>query len=100
MRQSWRLLVSNHPRDAYLIDQRQATDQGLLRDRGSSVGNIFAGGIMIAVIGTVLPVSVGWALNGGWKLFDMFVGAVQAFIFALLTVIYFSQSMELRDEHH
>jgi uncharacterized membrane protein YvlD (DUF360 family) len=39
-----RLLVSNHPRDAHLIDQRQATDDGLLRDHGSSVGNIFAGG--------------------------------------------------------
>jgi uncharacterized membrane protein YvlD (DUF360 family) len=39
-----RLLVSNHPRDAHLIDQRQATDDGLLRGHGSSVGNIFAGG--------------------------------------------------------
>ena len=24
-----------------------------------------------------------------WKLFDMFIGAIQAFIFALLTVLYF-----------
>ncbi|MBV8933202.1 MAG: F0F1 ATP synthase subunit A [Kutzneria sp.] len=63
-------------------------------------GNIFAGGIMIAVIGSLLPASVGWALNGGWKLFDMFIGLVQAFIFALVTVIYFGQSMEVRDEHH
>jgi uncharacterized membrane protein YvlD (DUF360 family) len=43
-KQRARLLVSNHPRDAHLIDQRQATDHGLLRLSGSSVGNIFAGG--------------------------------------------------------
>lgn len=43
-RSTARLLVSNHPRDAHLIDTRQATEHGLLRDRGSSVGNIFAGG--------------------------------------------------------
>ncbi len=40
---SGRLLVSNHPRDAYMIDQRQMTDHALLRDYGSSVGNIFSG---------------------------------------------------------
>jgi uncharacterized membrane protein YvlD (DUF360 family) len=38
------LLVSNHPRDARLIDQRQATEHGLLRENGSSIGNILAGG--------------------------------------------------------
>jgi len=41
---SARLIVSNHPRDAALIDQRQATDHGLLRANGSSVGNILTGG--------------------------------------------------------
>jgi len=47
---SGRLLVSNHPRDAYLIDQRQATEHALLRDHGSSVGNIFAGGAEHCVV--------------------------------------------------
>ena len=27
-----------------------------------------------------------------WKLFDMFIGAIQAFIFALLTVLYFGMA--------
>lgn len=62
-------------------------------------GNILAGGIMIEVIGALLPPYIGWALNGGWKLFDMFVGLIQAFIFALLTIIYFSQSLESREDH-
>ena len=45
-----RLIVSNHPRDAVLIDQRQATDHGLLRDHGSSVGNILTGGAEHCVV--------------------------------------------------
>jgi F-type H+-transporting ATPase subunit a len=63
-------------------------------------GNILAGGIMLQVIASLLPVFVSPVLNGGWKLFDLFIGAVQAFIFAFLTIIYFGQAMELRDEHH
>ena len=47
---SARLIVSNHPRDARLIDQRQATDHGLLRDHGSSVGNILTGGAEHCVV--------------------------------------------------
>jgi F-type H+-transporting ATPase subunit a len=62
-------------------------------------GNVLAGGIMLAVIAGLLPVEINWVLNGGWKLFDLFIGAVQAFIFALLTIIYFSQAMEIRDAH-
>jgi F-type H+-transporting ATPase subunit a len=33
-------------------------------------------------------------------MFDLFVGAIQAFIFSLLTVLYFSQSMALEHENH
>jgi F-type H+-transporting ATPase subunit a len=51
------------------------------------------------VIGALLPPEVGWVLNGGWKLFDLFIGAIQAFIFALLTIIYFSQALEIREGH-
>ncbi|HEX4703077.1 MAG TPA: F0F1 ATP synthase subunit A [Pseudonocardiaceae bacterium] len=62
-------------------------------------GNILAGGIMLQVIASLLPVFISPVLNGGWKLFDLFIGAVQAFIFAFLTIIYFSQAMELREDH-
>ena len=54
-------------------------------------GNIFAGGIMLALIG-LLPIYVLWAPNLIWKLFDMAIGGIQAFIFALLTVLYFSMA--------
>ncbi|AQT79215.1 F0F1 ATP synthase subunit A [Mycolicibacterium litorale] len=62
-------------------------------------GNIFAGGIMVALI-AMFPWYIQWAPNAIWKTFDLFVGLIQAFIFALLTILYFSQSMELDDEHH
>ena len=47
---SGRLMVSNHPRDAHVIDQRQTTDHALLRDHGSSVGNILSGSAERCVI--------------------------------------------------
>lgn len=62
-------------------------------------GNIFAGGILVALI-ALFPPYVLWAPNAIWKAFDLFVGAIQAFIFALLTILYFSQSMELEEDHH
>lgn len=65
-------------------------------------GNIFASGIMIALIG-LLPVFTIWAPDVIWKLFAMFIGAIQAFIFALLTVLYFGAAGahgESHDEEH
>jgi F-type H+-transporting ATPase subunit a len=62
-------------------------------------GNIFAGGILVALI-AMFPPYILWLPNAIWKSFDLFVGAIQAFIFALLTVLYFSQSMELEEDGH
>jgi F-type H+-transporting ATPase subunit a len=72
-------------------------------------GNIFAGGIMIALIGSLVSLAPGHIPLGGffavilsvvWKLFDtMFLGALQAFIFALLTVLYFGMAGAGHDEH-
>jgi len=62
-------------------------------------GNLFAGGIMLSLI-ALFPPWIMWAPNAIWKTFDLFVGLIQAFIFALLTILYFSQSMELDEEHH
>jgi F-type H+-transporting ATPase subunit a len=62
-------------------------------------GNIFAGGIMIALIAFLLPLYTVWGADVIWKLFDMFIGAIQAFIFALLTVLYFGMAGAGHDEH-
>jgi F-type H+-transporting ATPase subunit a len=61
-------------------------------------GNIFAGGIMLALIG-LIPAFALWAPNLLWKLFDMFIGGIQAFIFALLTVLYFGMAGAGHEEH-
>ena len=63
-------------------------------------GNIFAGGIMIALIAFLLPLYTVWGADVIWKLFDMFIGAIQAFIFALLTVLYFGMMSSSHDEEH
>jgi F-type H+-transporting ATPase subunit a len=61
-------------------------------------GNIFAGGIMLALIG-LIPIWASWLPNILWKVFDMFIGGIQAFIFALLTVLYFAMAGAGHDEH-
>jgi F-type H+-transporting ATPase subunit a len=61
-------------------------------------GNIFAGGIMLSLI-ALLPSYILWAPNAIWKLFDMAIGGIQAFIFALLTVLYFSMAAGHGEEH-
>lgn len=51
-------------------------------------GNILSGGVMVAVI-ALMPTWILWLPTSLWKLFDLFVAVLQAFIFALLTIIYF-----------
>jgi F-type H+-transporting ATPase subunit a len=71
-------------------------------------GNIFAGGIMLALIAGLTTWKLGGVPVGGllgilfnvvWKLFDMAIGAIQAFIFALLTVLYFGMAGAGHVEH-
>ena len=62
-------------------------------------GNIFAGTIMVALI-AALPVWVIWAPDIIWKLFDMFIGLIQAFIFGLLTVLYLSSIKPAEEGAH
>jgi F-type H+-transporting ATPase subunit a len=61
-------------------------------------GNIFSGGIMLLLIG-LMPAYLLWGPNAVWKLFDMFIGLIQAFIFALLTVLYFGMAGAHDDDH-
>jgi len=59
-------------------------------------GNLFSGGIMIALLISLpimfFPASI--AFTVAWKLFDMFIGGIQAFIFALLTILYYQFAVE------
>lgn len=62
-------------------------------------GNIFAGTIMVSLI-ALFPAWLLWAPDVAWKLFDMFIGAIQAFIFALLTIIYFGSVRPAEEGAH
>jgi len=62
-------------------------------------GNIFAGGIMLALIAAI-PWYFGMPIaNILWKMFDLAIGGLQAFIFALLTVLYFAMAGAGHDDH-
>jgi F-type H+-transporting ATPase subunit a len=61
-------------------------------------GNIFAGTVLLLLI-SKLPIFTIWAPDFIWKLFDMFIGAIQAFIFALLTILYFQQAIGPEEAH-
>ena len=57
-------------------------------------GNIFSGGIMLLLIWALLPWFVVPVGDLVWKIFDgLFVAPVQAFIFSLLTILYFQTAM-------
>jgi F-type H+-transporting ATPase subunit a len=64
-------------------------------------GNIFAGLLMLYLL-TLLPLAISWFPVVLWKAFDVFfVGTIQAFIFMLLTIIYFGQAVEgVEEESH
>jgi F-type H+-transporting ATPase subunit a len=62
-------------------------------------GNIFSGVLMVAVIVTLIPPYASWIGLLVWKPFDeLFIGAIQAFIFALLTIMYMGMGMS-RETH-
>jgi F-type H+-transporting ATPase subunit a len=75
-------------------------------------GNIFAGAVMIGliatfgtlqlpVVGSVPATVLGALLLAIWKAFDViFIGFIQAFIFMLLTVIYFGAAREGIEHQH
>jgi F-type H+-transporting ATPase subunit a len=65
-------------------------------------GNLLSGGLMLALIAALAVWNIAHIpigdiatiiLNPVWKLFDLLIGAIQAFIFALLTILYFDTAM-------
>ena len=61
-------------------------------------GNLFSGAIMVGVITALLPI---FAVPFGeilWKPFDLGIGAIQAYIFMLLAMLYFGMATS-HEEH-
>jgi F-type H+-transporting ATPase subunit a len=53
---------------------------------------------MVVVIAALLPIYIVPIGELLWKPFELFIGFIQAFIFALLTVMYFGMAMS-RESH-
>jgi F-type H+-transporting ATPase subunit a len=51
--------------------------------------NIFAGGVLLLIIGSMVAV----ILPAGLSAFELFVGAIQAYVFAMLAVIFFQEAV-------
>lgn len=53
------------------------------------LGNIFGGGILLAVVSTLIA----FVVPVGLYLLELFVGAIQAYVFAILTLVFSSMAM-------
>jgi F-type H+-transporting ATPase subunit a len=67
-------------------------------------GNIFAGEVLISVLLKLAALGVAGSIASVlglvvWQGFSIFVGAIQAFVFTILTFVYISQATESHDEH-
>jgi F-type H+-transporting ATPase subunit a len=58
-------------------------------------GNIFAGSVLLLVIGSLVPVFVPSAIY----LLEFFVGAIQAIVFGMLTMVFMSQATQGHGDH-
>jgi F0F1-type ATP synthase, subunit a len=63
-------------------------------------GNIFAGEVLLALIGTVaksfglVSFVVAIPVEMIWQGFSVFIGAIQAYVFTTLSMVYISRKME------
>jgi F-type H+-transporting ATPase subunit a len=53
-------------------------------------GNIFAGMVLLILIGTLVPVLV----QSGVLLFEFFIGLIQALVFGMLTMVFMSMATQ------
>lgn len=67
-------------------------------------GNMYAGEMIFVLIALLFTGGVVWgALGGvlqwGWAMFHVLIISLQAFIFAVLTIVYMAQAHEVNEEH-
>jgi F-type H+-transporting ATPase subunit a len=61
--------------------------------------NIFVGELLLSLIVVLIPTWLSWLPGAAWTLFSLFIGAVQAFIFTVLTVSYVAIATEVEAAH-
>lgn len=65
-------------------------------------GNIYAGEVLLGLLATLMTRGVLGAIGGAipmfaWQAFSLFIGAIQAFIFTMLTMVYLAH--KVADDH-
>ena len=58
-------------------------------------GNVFAGGVLLAVVSSLVPFLVPLPFYG----MELFVGAIQALVFAMLATVFLQMATVAHDEH-
>jgi len=58
-------------------------------------GNIFAGSVLLFVIGTLIPVFA----QSVFLMLEFFVGMIQAIVFGMLTMVFMSQAVAGHGDH-
>lgn len=59
-------------------------------------GNIFGGQVLLFVMAFLIP----WLLPVPFYGLEVFVGGIQAFVFAILTLVFFAGAVVSHDDHH
>ncbi len=54
-------------------------------------GNIFAGSVLLFLVGSILPAGAVW-IQSGVLLFEFFIGLIQALVFGMLTMVFMSMA--------
>lgn len=54
-------------------------------------GNIFAGSVLLFLVGSILPAGASW-VQSGILLFEFFIGLIQAIVFGMLTMVFMSMA--------
>ena len=67
-------------------------------------GNMYAGEMIFILIALLFPAGIVYGLLGGvlqwgWAVFHVLIITLQAFIFAVLTVVYLAQAHDVMEEH-
>jgi F-type H+-transporting ATPase subunit a len=58
-------------------------------------GNIFAGSVLLFVMGSLIPVVV----QSGFLFLELLVGVIQALVFGMLTMVFMTMATMAHDDH-
>ncbi|MDD5467415.1 MAG: F0F1 ATP synthase subunit A [Anaerolineales bacterium] len=58
------------------------------------LGNIFAGSVLLFVMGTLVPM-----IQSGFLFLELFVGLIQALVFGMLTMVFMTMAMQSHGNH-